>query len=188
MGLKNGPNELIMSKLTCNKVTKRLPWLRRLFSVLSSQTPGFDLRLDYIRSVVDKWPYDRFFCQHMFPSAVSIFPPALDALYNTGTWQHHVSLSLFSSCYFLFPAKLNNTSLIFSTLHFPSPCLILSPFLIHFACPLYPHNESVCISPVTRPKRLCYTKTYFCLFSKNYNLKIIFTVSLTLWPWKWTFK
>ena len=176
MGLKNGPSELVMSKLTCKKVTKWLPWLRPLISVLSSRKPGFDLRLDHMRSVVEKWHCDRFFCQHMFP-AVSIVLPMLDARYNIGTWQQLVSRCL-AHVHVLFPAKINNTSLIFSTLYLPSPCPILSSFLIHFVCPLYHCYQSVWLSPVTRSKHLCYTKTYFCFFSKNSTLKIIFTVPL----------
>ena len=84
MELKNGPSELVMSKLTWNKVAKCLTWLRQLVFVLSSRTPGFDVRLDLMRSVVDKWRCDRFFCQHISP-AVSIVPPAFGARYNINT-------------------------------------------------------------------------------------------------------
>ena len=154
MGLKNGPSELVMSKLTWNKVTKCLQWFRRLFCVLSSRTPGFDLRLDRMRSVVDKWLCDKFFCQHMSP-AVSIVPPVLGARYNIITWYYLASRCL-AHALVLFPNTINNISLIFSTLHFPFPCPVLSPFLIHFVSPLYRHYHSVCISLVTRSKHFCY--------------------------------
>jgi hypothetical protein len=84
VGLKNGPSELIISKLTWNKVTKWLSWLERLVWVLSTLPPGFNLRPVHMRSVVDKWHCDKFFHQHMIP-VVSIVPPVLDARYNINT-------------------------------------------------------------------------------------------------------